>query len=86
MAEDRNNRRWLFIAAIAIMVAVVLLLAPQVQTGHAIAWLAILPVFFIGVISLLLLLPAPGSFHRACAKDAPALQPDFQRPPPLPIA
>jgi cell division protein FtsW (lipid II flippase) len=86
MTRDRNERKWLLIAAIAIMVALVLLLIPQTHSGHASVWLAILPVLFIGVIWLLCLLPASGSFDLAHAKEAPALQPSFQRPPPLTIA
>jgi predicted MFS family arabinose efflux permease len=86
MIRDRNERKWLLIAAIAIMVALVLLLVPQMHSGHASVWLAILPVFFIGVIWLLCLLPASGSFSLAHAKEAPALQPSFQRPPPFTIA
>ena len=86
MTRGGNERKWLLIAAIAIMVALVLLLVPQTQSGHASVWLAVLPVLFIGVIWLLCLLPASGSFDLAHAKEAPALQPSFQRPPPLSIA
>jgi cell division protein FtsW (lipid II flippase) len=86
VTRDRNERKWLLIAVIAIMVALVLLLIPQTHAGHASVWLAILPVLFIGVIWLLCLLPASGSFGLAHAKEVPALQPSFQRPPPLTIA
>jgi hypothetical protein len=86
MIRDRNERTWLLIAAIAIMVAIVLLLVPQTHSGHANIWLAVLPVLFIGLTWPLRLLPASGSFEFASAKDAPALQPSFQRPPPLAIA
>jgi len=86
MTRGGNERKWLLIAAIAIMVALVLLLVPQTHSGHASVWLAVLPVLFIGVIWLLCLLPASGSFDLAHAKEAPALQPSFQRPPPLSIA
>ncbi len=86
MTRGRNERKWLLIAAIAIMVALVLLLVPQTQSGHANVWLAILPVLFIGLIWLVCLLPVSGRFDLAHAKEAPALQPSFQRPPPLSIA
>jgi hypothetical protein len=86
MIRDRNERKWLLIAAIAIVVALLLLLIPQTQSGHASVWLAILPVLFIGLIWLLCLRPASGSFDLAHAKEAPALQPSFQRPPPIKIA
>jgi hypothetical protein len=86
MIRDRNERKWLLIAAIAIVVALVLLLIPQAHSGHVSVWLAILPIQFIGLIWLLCLLPASGNFHLAHAKGAPALQPSFQRPPPLTIA
>jgi hypothetical protein len=86
MTRDRNERKWLLIAAIAIMVALVLLLVPQTHSGHVTVWLAVLPVLFIGVIWLLSLLPASGNFDLAYTKEAPALQSSFQRPPPLTIA
>jgi hypothetical protein len=86
MTRDRNERKWQLIAVIAIMVALVLLLIPQTHSGHSSVWIAVLPVLFIGLIWLLCLLPASGSFDVAHTKGAPALQPSFQRPPPLTIA
>jgi hypothetical protein len=86
MMRDRNEHKWLLIALVAIMVALVLLLVPQTHSGHASVWLAVLPILFIGLVWLLCLLPASGSFELAREKEAPALQPSFQRPPPLTIA
>jgi hypothetical protein len=86
MTRDRNEHKWLLIAAIAITVALVLLLVPQTHSGHASVWLAVLPVLFIGLVWLLCLLPDSVSFELAHEKEAPALQPYFQRPPPLTIA
>src|ERR1700677_521461 len=50
MTRDRNEHKWLLIAAIAITVALVLLLVPQTHSGHASVWLAVLPVLFIGLV------------------------------------
>jgi len=76
----------MLIAAIAIAAALVLMLAPQAHSGNASSWLAVLPVLFIGVVAPLRVLPAPECFDAVRASDAPALQPFFQRPPPLQLA
>lgn len=48
-SKDRNQRAWLRIAAVAISVALVLMLTPQGHAGNRAAWLAILPVLFVGL-------------------------------------
>jgi len=86
MIENRHQRAWLLIAAIAIVAALVLMLVPQAHSGNASAWLAVLPVLFIGVIAPFRL---PGFLDLSdprCAAETPVFEPSFQRPPPLTIA
>jgi hypothetical protein len=83
MIGPRHRRTWYLIAAIAIGLALVLLIVPQSHAGHSAAWVAILPIVFIGVIeslSLIALLINP-SLDRLPA--APILPASFQRPPPF---
>jgi hypothetical protein len=86
MIQCRHWRGWLLIAAVAIGVALLLLLAPHGHSGDSSAWLAILPVFFAGVISPLSLFVSLANEYRGRTPDAPALTASFQRPPPLRIA
>jgi uncharacterized membrane protein len=86
MIERRHQRIWLWIAAIAIVAALVLMLVPQAQSGHAVNWLAILPVLFIGLITPRTLLAGLATDDSVRAPDAPALQALSQRPPPIRIA
>lgn len=86
MIDQRQQRIWLWIAAIAIVVALVLLLVPQAHSGGPGAWLALLPVLFIGVAAPLRLLEFLDRFDPERRADAPAFEPSFQRPPPLEIA
>jgi hypothetical protein len=79
-----QKRAWFWVAIAAIAIAFFALLVPHV--GNSLdqpVWLALLPVFFIGLIAplcpLLILLLAL-SLVRAPA--APVLAPSFQRPPP----
>jgi len=83
LIENRHQRAWLLIAAIAIAAALVLMLVPHAHAGNETVWLAILPVLFVGLISPLSVSPVPASFELCRASDAPALQPSFQRPPPF---
>jgi uncharacterized membrane protein len=82
MIERRYQRVWIVIAAIAIVAALVLMLVPQGHSGDG-AWLAVLPVLFIGVIAPLRLLAFLERFDAGRAHDAPAFEPSFQRPPPF---
>ena len=56
MNRNWQSRRWLLIAAVAIVAAIVLLVIPHGHSGNGAAWLAILPLLFVGVISPLSLL------------------------------
>ena len=87
MTAFRQRRAWFWIAIAAIVIALVALLVPH---GHSsvdqAAWIAILPVFFVGLIAPLDLLPLAAVLCIGYAADAPALAPSFQRPPPLHLA
>jgi hypothetical protein len=80
--ENRRERVWILVAAIAIMAALALMLVAQAQSGHTVNWLAILPVLFIGLI-------APRTLLTLACDDAvgkpstPALHASFERPPPF---
>jgi hypothetical protein len=79
----RHRRAWLLIVAIAIGVALVLMLVPHVNGADNGAWLAILPLLFLGVISPLSLLSPLAFEYAGRAPEAPALPVSFQRPPPF---
>jgi Na+/melibiose symporter-like transporter len=81
-----HRRIWLLIAAIAIAVALVLVLVPQSHSGPANVWLAMLPVFFVGLLVPLCLISVLESLDGDRVAAVPALQPYFQRPPPLRLA
>lgn len=74
------------VAAIAIVATLALLLAPHVHSGDAGAWLAILPILFVGAISPLSLLSPLAWVYVGRTPDAPALPASFQRPPPVTVA
>lgn len=86
MIQNRHRRGWLLIAAIAIGVALVFLLVPHAHGGDNGAWLAILPLLFVGVISPLSLLPPMAYMYLGRTPDAPVLPTSFQRPPPYRLA
>jgi hypothetical protein len=83
MAHGWHRRRWLLVAAIAIAAALVLMLAASAHSGSAAVGLAVLPVWFVGLIVPLSLLTVPQRFDHRRAFNTPALQPSFQRPPPF---
>ncbi len=86
MTEDRQRRGLALIAAIAIAIALVFLLVPHTHSGDAGAWLAILPIFFAGVVSPLSLLSPLAFVYAGRTPDAPSLTASFQRPPPFILA
>ena len=84
MSAFRQNRAWFWIAIAAITIAVLALLVPH---GHHAAgqpdWLAMLPVYFVGLLLPLTLLPLAPALSRHHAPEAPTLAASFQRPPPF---
>jgi hypothetical protein len=86
MIPGQQRRGWVLIAAIAIGIALVFLLVPHTHSQGAADWLAILPIFFVGVISPLSLLSPLANMYIGRAPDAPVLPSSFQRPPPFQLA
>ena len=86
MNENRHQRGWVLVASIAILIALILLLIPHGHCGDAGAWLAILPILFVGLISPLSLLSPLAYIYQGRTPDAPALPALFERPPPFAIA
>lgn len=86
MIRREHRWGWLLVAAIAIGVVLLALLVPHGHGGDNATWLAILPLFFAGVISPLSLLCPLAFVYLGHTPDAPALPASFQRPPPLALA
>lgn len=81
------RRIWFWIGLAAIAIAVIALLLPHNgNTADQQTWLAILPVFFIGLIAAFSLPSLPTVLTIEHAPAAPTLAPSFQRPPPSPLA
>ena len=86
MNQHPHRRTWLLVAAIAISVALVFLMVPHTHGDDSGAWLAILPLLFVGVISPLSLLAPLASIYIGRVPAAPLLPASFQRPPPFQLA
>jgi hypothetical protein len=84
MNAFRQKRAWFWIALAAIAIVLIALLVPH---GHSAidhsAWMAPLPVFFIGLIAPLNLLALISVLSLGHAPQTPTLAPSFQRPPPF---
>jgi hypothetical protein len=85
MIKNRHQRMWLWVAAIAIVAALALMLIPQAHSGHAVDWLAMLPVLFIGLIAPQTLLATLAIRDSIRTADVPVRHASFQRPPPFRI-
>jgi hypothetical protein len=83
MTKLNQQRAWFWIAAVAIVAAIFLLMIPHADSGHAGDLLAILPLLFVGLISPLTLLVSIAHRELAHVPDAPQLPSTFQRPPPF---
>lgn len=84
--HHQQKRVWLWIATIAIVCALVLMLVPQCHSVHSTAWLAVLPLLFLGILTLpRLRCPATRTYSRH-APGALTLPTRFQRPPPSHLA
>ena len=86
MSHNRHLRGWALIAIVAIGIALLLLLVPHVHSGDSAAWLAILPILFVGIISPLSLLSPMAFMYLGRTPDAPILPAPFERPPPIRLA
>jgi hypothetical protein len=86
MMHDKYRRGLILVAILAIGIALLCLLIPHAQSSDSADWLAILPILFAGVISLLSLPEKLAREYSGRALDAPALPILFQRPPPFIVA
>ncbi len=84
MNAFRQKRAWFWIAVAAVAIAILALLVPHPHhAGAQPDWLALLPVFFVGLLVPLTLLPLLPVLSLDHTPQAPALAASFQRPPPL---
>jgi hypothetical protein len=86
MICSQRCRSFRLFAAIAIGFALLLLLVPHQQTPLDTPLLAMLPVFFIGLIAPLSLGSRAPSLDIRHIPGAPLLRKSFQRPPPFQFA
>ena len=88
MSVFQQKRVWFWIAFAAIVIALVGLAVSNVHwnSSDQLHWLALLPVFFVGLIAPLSVLPLIAVLTLGHASESPALAPSFQRPPPSGIA
>jgi hypothetical protein len=82
MTETQQRRAWLLVAAIAIVTVLLLLLVPQAHSASSVQWLAVLPVFFIGLLFSLDTPSKIGDLSTSYPPEAPSLRSYFERPPP----
>ncbi len=88
MSVFRPKRAWFWVAIAAIAIVLVALLVPPVHANSPGQpdWLALLPVFFVGLLVPFTLLPLLPVLSLGHAAEAPSLAPSFQRPPPFRLA
>lgn len=82
----QQKRVWLWIATIAIALALLLMLVPHGHANHSAAWLAVLPLLFLGFLPLPRRQPRAVCTYSRRAPDALVLPTRFQRPPPSHLA
>ena len=78
----KQHGLWLWIATLALVAALALMLFPQAGSTHSGGWLAILPIFFAGLISPLVLFVSVTHLYTRIVPASPLLRAAFQRPPP----
>jgi hypothetical protein len=83
MMLSQHRREFILIAAIAIGIVLLLLLVPHAHPGDNGAWLAVLPLLFVGLISPLSLLSMLALLCLGITPGAPVLPASFPRPPPI---
>jgi len=86
MSAAQQKRGWILLAALAIGLALLFLLIPHPHDANSGAFLALMPLLLVGIISPLSLLSPLTYAYLGRTPDAPALPSAFQRPPPLPRA
>jgi hypothetical protein len=86
MRRFQQRRVWFLVAAIAVGVALLFMLVPQTHHGSDAAWVALLPLLFVGVISPLSLLSQLAYLYLGRTPATPVLPASFQRPPPSSFA
>jgi hypothetical protein len=79
---QRQKFGLVMIAALAIGIALLLLLAPPVHSGHGVDFVAILPLLLVAVLSPLTLLGPLANLYAGRIPKAAAMVPALQRPPP----
>lgn len=86
MTHLQQKRAWFWVAVIAITFAVMLLLLPHGDhTPDPSAWMALLPVLFVGLLAPLSLVSPRAVLSLGRATAAPELPSRFQRPPPASV-
>jgi hypothetical protein len=83
MNQFRQQRAWFWIAAIAVLASIILLMVLHADSAHAGDLLAILPLLFVGFISPLTFFVSVAHRELGYIPDAPKLPSTFQRPPPI---
>ena len=84
MRAFHAKRFWFWIAVAAVAIAIIALLVPHAgNSADQQALLALLPVFFVGLLTPLGTKRLLAVLTIGHAPEAPALAPSFQRPPPF---
>lgn len=88
MNAFHQKRAWFWIAVAAITIALVALLVPHIDAHGNLQpdWVALLPVFFVGLLVPFGLKPLMAVLSLGHAPSAPSLAASLPRPPPFPLA
>jgi hypothetical protein len=86
MIGFKQRRPLILVAVIAIGIALVVLMIPGSHSGDNGAWMPLIPLLLVGMISPLGLLSPLAFFYAGRTPEAPALTASFQRPPPFRLA
>jgi len=86
MIGFKQNRALMLVAIIAIGIALVLLMTPSSHSGGDGAWIPLIPLLLVGMISPLGLLSPLAFRYVGRTPEPPPLAALFQRPPPFRLA
>jgi di/tricarboxylate transporter len=78
-----NRRALALIALLAICATLLLLLIPQGHSDHSAPWLALLPAFFVGLLTPFRIARPLANLNSVRISSAPCRLSRFQRPPPI---